>query len=613
MDDSTAPNTLRKKEDLSKVKHPISVCLNCFKIPLFNIYQKFPDEITIQCQCQSANIIPIKDYLKEIKHIFHSDPQCDSSKFHSNFSASQYCVQCKKWLCEDCLKKHNENFFTHQLTKCQEKIEINCQRHCEEKAKYYCLECKESYCSLCTKTHRKHQHVSFEDLIENLDINGVKKNLETAKHYISDYYNELKDQFLKPLMKKVMQVREAFRASQEKNEEMINFISILLDNYNPNNYYTISNIINNAEFKFDLLKVTDKTTTNELVNFLNTNTIINLDELFKKDDISSIISTGKSLIKINPNSLKEVKRIRKHTGTIYSLCLLKDGRLASCSWDKTINVYDLSTFTCDFTIEGHENTVTYVSEFDNGDLISCADDLTLKIWEIKKSSYTCKATIQMDTSDVWKVIPLSGNKFATCSAFDNVITIFENKPPYKQLKVLEGKNGEETFSILELYNKKHLVSGCFNESFSKPWFWSWSKPNHVASGSINFWDLESYRLEHRLEDAFCYWNNGMFELDDERLLVGGKGEISIIDCKIFQVVKKIKEESFGLVCCFLPIIDDLVLFGCDYGNIFLFDLETYRYRLVKEFAHKNAINAMIKVNETTLATCSWDGVVKFWQ
>ena len=57
---------------------------------------------------------------------------------------------------------------------------------------------------------------------------------------------------------------------------------------------------------------------------------------------------------------------------LYSLLLLLDGRLASCSSDNTIKIYDMDiNYNCVITINtGHTNIVTYISQLGNNKIIS---------------------------------------------------------------------------------------------------------------------------------------------------------------------------------------------------------------------------------------------------
>ena len=89
--------------------------------------------------------------------------------------------------------------------------------------------------------------------------------------------------------------------------------------------------------------------------------------------------------KINKNN-KEVKCIKTITlepdGPIgdlsigvKSLLLLKDGRIASCSDNNKIRIFDPSNdFHCDQVIERHSKGITSICQLDDGTIVSCSNE-----------------------------------------------------------------------------------------------------------------------------------------------------------------------------------------------------------------------------------------------
>ena len=75
----------------------------------------------------------------------------------------------------------------------------------------------------------------------------------------------------------------------------------------------------------------------------------------------------------------------KNTSSIYDLELRENGDLISCNQDKTIKMWHKNTKLLSYkTIYGHQNKVNRIKMFDNDILISCSDDKTIKVL---KSSY----------------------------------------------------------------------------------------------------------------------------------------------------------------------------------------------------------------------------------
>ena len=85
---------------------------------------------------------------------------------------------------------------------------------------------------------------------------------------------------------------------------------------------------------------------NNISNELNNMKTIKEKERTSKENNNQI---SNNLRKIN--SKKNILKILKyHIGPVYHLCKLKDGRLASCSGDKTLKIYNKNTFDLELSI-----------------------------------------------------------------------------------------------------------------------------------------------------------------------------------------------------------------------------------------------------------------------
>ena len=113
--------------------------------------------------------------------------------------------------------------------------------------------------------------------------------------------------------------------------------------------------------------------------------------LFFKEGIINKLIEMNSLIKICPyckkhmkyalvesvkiEDIKSIKTITGHTDSVNSLLLLKDGRVASCSNDKTIRIYDPSNvYHCDQVIKRHSESIRSICQLDDGIIVSGSDD-----------------------------------------------------------------------------------------------------------------------------------------------------------------------------------------------------------------------------------------------
>ena len=104
--------------------------------------------------------------------------------------------------------------------------------------------------------------------------------------------------------------------------------------------------------------------------------------------------------------IKSIKTITGHTNRVHSLLRLKDGRVASCSDDKTIKRFEPSNdYHCDQLIKRHNDSITSICQLDDGTIVSCSYDRTIML-----NNYTIK-----NAHDGWiyKVITLPNNRIAS--------------------------------------------------------------------------------------------------------------------------------------------------------------------------------------------------------
>ena len=85
-----------------------------------------------------------------------------------------------------------------------------------------------------------------------------------------------------------------------------------------------------------------------------------------------------------------------HTSDVYSVVILSENRLASCSFDKSIKIWNLSRLTCEQTLTGHTSVVYSLVVLSENRLASASADHSIKIWDL--STFTCQRTLIGHTS-----------------------------------------------------------------------------------------------------------------------------------------------------------------------------------------------------------------------
>ena len=285
------------------------------------------------------------------------------------------------------------------------------------------------------------------------------------------------------------------------------------------------------------------------------------------------------------------KELRNHSNWVNSLCILKDGRLVSASEDGSIKIFSLSNYDCLATLTRQDFQPLFVSQLDNGYLIASSFDFSICIWDVSNDSNKFIKSIEGHALFVSKVIQLSKHRIGS-SSFDKTIRIWNDSEPYECIKILLGHENAVT-SIIELKSGKYIVSGGFKES------------------QIRFWNNETYECEKAL-DCICCWNNGSLqEISGDKILVGNKGEIAIVDSVNFKVNAKITEPSLGISFCFEELSDGSVLCGCEKGQLAILDPNENKIKKVREGIHEGNINSIV-LKDNLVITCASDKLVKIW-
>ena len=116
-----------------------------------------------------------------------------------------------------------------------------------------------------------------------------------------------------------------------------------------------------------------------------------------------------------------------HSDRIWNLIKLKNGLLASCSSDTTVRIWNVEKLICDKVFNGHSGLVCCLVEFPNLILLSGSQDKSLKLWDVKSDSKECIRTIKNNTMGrIMTCILLNKDEIACGSEANIQIINFED-------------------------------------------------------------------------------------------------------------------------------------------------------------------------------------------
>ena len=111
-----------------------------------------------------------------------------------------------------------------------------------------------------------------------------------------------------------------------------------------------------------------------------------------------------------------------HTSKMYCLLLLPSGDLASGSHESVINIWSLNSGTCVKTLRGHSKYVWRLLALPNGGLASCSADNTVKIWNV--DSATCTKTFVGHNTSVTAIRVRSANNTLVSGSDNGLIKVW---------------------------------------------------------------------------------------------------------------------------------------------------------------------------------------------
>ena len=285
------------------------------------------------------------------------------------------------------------------------------------------------------------------------------------------------------------------------------------------------------------------------------------------------------------SKLKIIHTIKEHNNNITSICILKDKRLVSSSYDKSIIVYDHSYKSQIHIKHAHNDYIYSLCVLRNGELVSSSGDKTIKVWKINDNHYILIHTLNGHEDAVWKVIELKDGKISSCS-WDATIKIWDN---YKCIKTLKEHAGVR--SIIEI--KNFIISALY------------------YSSKLIMWDESTYQAITIIKDVECYSNNSLSKTNDNTLIVGGRAVLYIIDIQTCKV-NQIEDDSLGWIECLYVLRNGFVLIGSEEGEIIYYDLSSFQIIFKQQF-HKYNIYCLIESEDNKIISCSLDMSINIYK
>ena len=427
--------------------------------------------------------------------------------------------------------------------------------------------------------------------MNNCNLNEIEKGII----HISKYLSELKTKVINNLIYQINELETAYEKCYKRNNKILTSFKTLIYNYKS----TQINIYD-CEYSHSYSEVlryfNEYTINQDRINRRHYETsilfsIINakkpLINLFIQNAISFSI---KGLRTVDINNIKGLKTITDHTDVIYSLLLLNDNRIASCSNDKTIRIFNPSNnYICEKVIKNNKEWIRTICQLDNGTIVSSSGDQSIIIDHFLIETAHNKFLYDY----LSKIISLPNNRFASCSG-DTTIKIWKGSPPYSATPIhtLSGHSGWVR-SLLYIRERDVLISGSEDDS-------------------LRLWNMSRYQCENIIKGVTCCWSNSLYRIDKDRVIVGNKNMFYIVDIDKCKIENTVKDRQLKYVKCFVKLRDNnTIVCGCDNGVFCFYDINTNKYTITKK-NHNDVIVDLLRGDDDTFISCSWDKTIKVW-
>ena len=456
--------------------------LNIPALPFFvNSIEMGSIELLINCKCGNKDRMPLDDCFnyKIPLHKIYICEECKSNKPNLN---CLYCINCSKWLCEDCrfffIDIEKNNYYSKYPISFSERCDI----HLNYEKLFYCITCKEELCFKCKKTHSENHEIinlieyykKVKDLPSTINFEKTielvfKKNEELKKISLEmidkledeneekinngdndneynenkDYNNE-KENFL-----------ELYNKNLRLNKQLKKFIHILYNIFNLSNDHPNYNIIHNFESSlyinnnnFPQIELENKNSKSnfyseqykKIYKYFKENNLISIKSLLLINEQKTYMDNinVKHLVKINDDLIcftsytffqifniktKAVsQKANEHTKEITKIIYLKNGKLATGAKDSQIRIWNIGE---NIILQGvlieHEDEIIELRELSNELLLSADIKGKIIVWDINRLKLIQSFNLN---SNIIGIDEIKANEYLI--VFDNYFGIFVN-------------------------------------------------------------------------------------------------------------------------------------------------------------------------------------------
>ena len=579
-----------------KTSRPItdikSLCPICSFVPNISLSLNSEKGHYVKCQkcrycycCSHPKSRTLEDYIRIMAKIQQKNVKCDIHKEKGEDTEGYFsCELCQKWMCEECINNHikeekGKDHYYYIIRKVEDKnFHTYCPRHDYKEYMYYIIEdfalgfhC----CEECDLTEAQNDPDSDIFLIPKekgkIFLNQLKEIINNGVEYLDVYCQNIYNILIKSigsenieLLKKSEQIYNNFLI---RNRRALFYYQMVVNAATPSvcNYNLINNISNLLETKFDKInfnlpeKLNDEEI-KKILEFFENNYIVGKTEKkledikeFNLKEIGKIIKDEKLIVKKNLKKEEEDKYEKKigYKGII----ILMKKILCAFSEDGYIYTFKIEENCLSgkhlLTTKAHEKQIISadIIKTSENKFVTC-DETEIKLWKLinKNNDYNieCELVVKnisdseilylnvLNLSNIIALVNENGHFIVLNNSYKVFIKINTNMDLVGLYQIESNDDNDDKLIVAGM--KKICIVNILNE-----------KPPIKYLGDVR---------------CDCFSGKSLLYWEKDLLLVGGKGEISIVNIKDFKLDYIINLSS-SECSCFLRLNLGIL---CGYGD-----------------------------------------------
>ena len=278
-----------------------------------------------------------------------------------------------------------------------------------------------------------------------------------------------------------------------------------------------------------------------------------------------------------------------HSDVVNQIILLKDGRIASSSNDKSIIIYN-QDFSVQLQIKNFDSEVLNIMQGSNDYIFASLYSGNISFFKLNSKNFFTKIlNINAHKDKVRKIIELKDGRYVSCSG-DNTIKIwkFINNNLITD-KIIYDNNIINSLSSIEEVNDNEIISTPINEN-----------------GSIIFWNINEGKIISQINDIACVfcWNL-LKKISNNTFIVGGAREIYLI--KDYKLIDRIQIELQREIYSICYLNNGNILTGHFNGYIKYWNFNNNKLKYIDEKKfHQTSIRVISQINDNSILTGSDD-------